>query len=90
MFAEVIFLASFTCTNSISFPSHKRSQAIKELEGLVLNGINRGYLPFEVNTKYSSSSMLKTSEVSRMRSTSKNADVFNSRDEIYLVFAKRK
>ena len=39
----------------------------------------------EVNTKYDSSSVLKTSEFSRMRSTSKNSDVYNSRDEIYLV-----
>ena len=30
--------------------------------------------------------MLKTSEFSRVRSTSENSDVFNSRDEIYLVF----
>ena len=40
---------------------------------------------FEVNTKYISS-VLKTSEFSRVRSTSKNYDVFNSGDEIYLVF----
>ena len=30
--------------------------------------------------------MLKTSEVSRLRSTSENSDVLNSQDEIYLVF----
>ena len=42
---------------------------------------------FEVNTKYISSSVLKTSE-SRVRSTLENSDVFNSRDEIInLVFA---
>ena len=45
---------------------------------------------FEVNTKYISSSELKTSEFSRMRSTSENFYVFNSRDEIYLVFIEKK
>ena len=45
---------------------------------------------FEVNTKYISSSELKTSEFSRVRSTSENFDVFNSRDEIYLVFTEKK
>ena len=44
---------------------------------------------FEVNTKYISSRELKTSEFSRVRSTSENFDVFNSRDEIYLVFAEK-
>ena len=43
-----------------------------------------------VNTKYISSSELKTSEFSRVRSTSENVYVFNSRDEIYLVFTERK
>ena len=37
---------------------------------------------FEVNTKYISSSVLKTSEFSRVRSTNENFDVFNLRDEI--------
>ena len=41
---------------------------------------------FEVTTKYISSSVLKTSEFSGVRITSGNFDVFNSRDEIYLVF----
>ena len=45
---------------------------------------------FEVNTKYISSSVLKTSQFSRVRSTSENSDVFNSRDEIYLVFIEKK
>ena len=45
---------------------------------------------FEANTKYISSSELKTSEFSRVRSTSENFYVFNSRDEIYLVFTKKK
>ena len=30
--------------------------------------------------------LIKRSEFSRVRSTSENSDVFNSRDEIYLVF----
>ena len=44
---------------------------------------------FEVNTKYISSSVLKTSEFSRVRSTSENSDVFNSQDEIYLEFTEK-
>ena len=44
---------------------------------------------FEVNTKYISSSVLKTSEFSWVRSTNENFDVFNSLDEIYLVFTKK-
>ena len=35
---------------------------------------------FEVNTKYISPSVLKTSELLRVRSTSENSDVFNSRE----------
>ena len=42
-----------------------------------------------MNTKYISSSELKISEFSRVRSKSENFDVFNSRDEIYLVFAEK-
>ena len=45
---------------------------------------------FEVNNKFISSSLLKTSEFSRVRSTSINYDVFNSQDEIYLVFTEKK
>ena len=45
---------------------------------------------FEVNTKHISSSELKTSEFSRVRSTSENYYVVNSRDEIYLVFTEKK
>ena len=33
--------------------------------------------------------MLKTSEFSRVRSTSENSDVFNSQDEIDLVFTEK-
>ena len=43
-----------------------------------------------MNTKYISSSVLKASEFSRVRSTSENSDVFNSRDEISSVFAEKK
>ena len=45
---------------------------------------------FGLNTKSFTSSVLKTSEISRVRSTSEQSDVFNSRDEIYLVFTKIK
>ena len=50
---------------------------------------HRGYLLLEVNTKYIPSSVLKTSVFSRVRSTSENFDVFNSRDDIYLVFTEK-
>ena len=43
-----------------------------------------------MNTEYISSSELKTSEFSRVRSTSEKFYVFNSRDEIYLVFTEKK
>ena len=42
-----------------------------------------------MNTKYISSSALKTSEFSGVRSTNENFDVFNSPDEIYQVFTKK-
>ena len=44
----------------------------------------------EVNTKYISSSVLKTTVFSRVRSTSENFDVFNSRDGIYLEFTEKR
>ena len=43
---------------------------------------------FEVNTKYISSNVLKISAFSRVRSTSKNDDIFNTWDEI-LVFTEK-
>ena len=52
--------------------------------------INRGCLLFEVNTKYITSCVLKTSEFSRVRSTSEKFDVFNPRDDIYLVFTEKR
>ena len=45
---------------------------------------------FEVNTKYISSSALKTSECSQVHSTSENFDVFNTWDDIYLVYTGKK
>ena len=45
---------------------------------------------FEVNTKYISSIVLKISEISRVRSTSKIADIFNTWDEMFLVFTEKK
>ena len=44
---------------------------------------------FEVNTKYISSSVLKTSKFSQVCSMSENFDVFNSRDDRYLVFTEK-
>ena len=40
--------------------------------------IHRGYLLFEVNTKYISSIVLKISAFSRKRSTSETDDIFNT------------
>ena len=45
---------------------------------------------FEVNTKYISSNVLKISAISRVRSTSEIADIFNTWDEIFLVFTEKK
>ena len=45
---------------------------------------------FEVNTKYISSNVLKISVISQVRSTSEIADIFNTFDEIFLVFAEKK
>ena len=42
-----------------------------------------------MNTKYTSSIVLKTSEFSRVRSTGENFDVFNSRYDIYLAFTEK-
>ena len=65
-----------------AFSKHLINYNITHLFHLVAQShetkINRGYLLFEVNTKYISSSVLKTSEFSPMRSTSENFDVFNS------------
>ena len=44
----------------------------------------------EVNTIYILSSVLKTSEFLRVFSTSENVDVFNLRDEIYLVLIEKR
>ena len=45
---------------------------------------------FEVNIKYISFIELKISELSRVRRTSENSNVFNARDGIYLVFTEKK
>ena len=39
---------------------------------------------------YISSSVLKTSDFSRVRSTNEDSDVFNSRDEIYIWYLPKK
>ena len=43
-----------------------------------------------MNTKYISSNVTKISVISRVRSTSEIADIFNTGDEIFLVFAEKK
>ena len=45
---------------------------------------------FEVDTKYIPSNVLKISVISRVRSTSEIADIFNTWDEIYLVFTEKR
>ena len=44
----------------------------------------------EMNTKYISSRVLKTSEFLPVLSRSEIFDIFNSLDDIYLVFAEKK
>ena len=48
------------------------------------------FFPVTFFPTFISSSELKTSEFSRVRSTSENFYVFNSLDEIYLVFTEKK
>ena len=48
----------------------------------------RGYLLFEVNTKYISSNVLKISVISRVRS--EISDIFNIRDQEFLVYLPKK
>ena len=43
----------------------------------------------EVNTKYISSNVLKIYVISRVRSTSEIADIFNTRDEIFWYLPKK-
>ena len=45
---------------------------------------------FEVNTKYISSNVMKISVNSRVRSASEISDIFNTWDEIILVFTEKK
>ena len=45
---------------------------------------------FEVHAKYISSNVLKTSIFSWVRSTSENADIFNTWDKILLLFTEQK
>ena len=47
-------------------------------------------LLFLVNTKYISSRELQTSEFSLVLRTRENSDVFNTLDEIYLLFSSKK
>ena len=52
--------------------------------------IKRKFTFFIVNTKYISSRELKTSIFSFVLRTHENSDVFNTLDEIYLVFTLKK
>ena len=50
----------------------------------------RIFIFFEMNTKHISSNVLKISVISRVRGTSEIADIFNTFDEIFLVFTEKK
>ena len=52
--------------------------------------IKRKFTFFLVNTKNNSSHVLKISSISRVLCTHENADIFNTFDEIYLVFTSKK
>ena len=53
------------------------------------HNISRILTFFEVKITYISSSDLKTSEFSRVCSTSKKYDVFNSQDQMYFIFTEK-
>ena len=64
---------------------------MKKVKFLPLYGKNKKKLYFfSVNTKKISCHVLKISAISRVRSTSEIADIFNTFDEIYLVFSSKK
>ena len=56
---------------------------------VIINSIEEIYF-FEVNTKYISSNVLTISVISRVRSTSEITDIFNTWDEIFLLFTDKK
>ena len=89
-FVNIIRLVLFLLLLSIcifGFIYHRTTG--KERSSLLIKSIEDICL-FEVKSKYISSSELKISEFSRVRSMSENFDVFNSRDEIYFVFTEKK
>ena len=56
----------------------------------LLKSINKNKITFfSVNTKYMSSHALKTSKILLVLRTRNNSDVFNTLDEIYLVFTSK-
>ena len=54
-----------------------------------LGNVYRGFLLFEVDAKYISLNVLKIAVISRVRSTSEIVDIFNTFDEILLVFTEK-
>ena len=52
--------------------------------------IKRKFTFFSVNTKNISSHVLKISSISFVLRTRENADIFNTFDEIYLLFTSKK
>ena len=76
--------------NYFSHPLSLKTWKLSDMHVIIYHQYIEDIYFFEVNTKYISSSELKTSKFSRLRSTSENLDVFKSRDEIYLVFTDKK
>ena len=57
---------------------------------LVILLLNVNSYLFEVNTKYTSSNVMKISVNSQVRSKSELSDIFNTWDEIVLIFTEKK
>ena len=89
MKALASLLFEISCTQDFQILFSKGHNSKRGITWLYKKYIEDIYF-FEVNTKYISSSELKTSKFSRVRSTSENLDVFKSRVEIYLVFTDKK
>ena len=80
-------MSSFNETNKLSKTNRGTNKNNNEY-ALKFKYIQDIYF-FEVNTKYISSNVLKISVISRVRSRSEMADIFNTCNEIVLVFTKK-
>ena len=88
-FFPIIHMQSFCSHRLFKFIIEMSNQHLILLILQYLRKYSEDIYFFEVNTKYISSSVLKTSEFLRVRSTSENFDVYNSRNDVYLVFTKK-